>query len=63
MIGKRHSRLERGSNPMRIETLATCHNRLEKTLQAQADLHGQELPEFVIIVLKSAITSTLAVVL
>lgn len=31
--------------PMRIETLATCHNRREKTLQALTDLHVQELPE------------------
>ncbi|MCG5516392.1 MULTISPECIES: glycosyltransferase family 2 protein [unclassified Ectothiorhodospira] len=34
---------------MRIETLATCHNRREKTLQALADLHAQELPEGVTI--------------
>lgn len=30
---------------MRIETLATCHNRREMTLQALAGLHAQKLPE------------------
>jgi GT2 family glycosyltransferase len=30
---------------VRIVTLATCHNRREKTLQALEDLHSQELPE------------------
>lgn len=30
---------------MRIETLATCHNRREKTLQALVDLHAQQLPD------------------
>ena len=30
---------------MRIETLSTCHNRRQKTLQALADLHAQELPK------------------
>lgn len=32
---------------MRIVTLATCHNRREKTLNALADLHSQVLPESV----------------
>ena len=32
---------------MRIVTLATCHNRREKTLSALNDLYAQELPEWV----------------
>ena len=32
---------------MRIVTLATCHNRREKTLSALNDLYAQELPESV----------------